>query len=112
MRKTKRFYDYLFWYVLYGLPIILLIINWCCGQVNSLDTIFNNAGLSIIFDNIIFDTLVTLFGVDSTIMPVFANNDILQFLTYFIMLVIIHISVDVLLFIPRFCHKILDKGDD
>lgn len=110
-RNLKCLFDTIFWYSLYMLPIILLVLNWSTGGTLSLSEIFNNIGLSIITDNIVFTGLVSMFGAGSTILPVFTNTIILEYLTYFIMLMIIHIFVDVLLFIPRWCNKMLDGGE-
>lgn len=110
MRKIKNISDYIFWYSLYMLPIILLVLNWCCAGQISFAGVFDIVGLNILTDNIVFTALTGVFGVGG-VFPVFQNTIILEYLTYFIMLVIIHIMVDVLLFIPRFCHKLLDKGE-
>lgn len=110
MRKIRCFWDNLFWYILYMLPIILLLINWCCGATSSFSSVFTNLGLSIVNDNIILTALIDLFGSSSQIFPLFTSNEILIYLTYFIGLMIVHIFVDVLLFIPRWCHSMFDKG--
>lgn len=110
MRKTKNLFDNLLWYSLYLLPIALTLLSWFKGQFLPLSDIMANSGLSIVTNNIVYENLITLFGSASSVFPVFASNGMLEYLTYFVMLMIIHIFVDVLLFIPRFCHKLLDKG--
>lgn len=109
MRKSKIF-DNLLWYGLYMLPIILIIISWTSGHFLPLNQVINNAGLSLLTDNVVYDSLVTIFGSASEFLPTFLNNGVIEYLSYFIMLMIIHIFVDVLLFIPRYCHKLIDKG--
>lgn len=110
-KSMKCLFDNLFWYTLYMLPILLLIINWLCSGTPSFASVFSYARLDIVSNNVIFTALVDLFGADSQIMPIFSNNDVLMYLSYFILLMILHIIVDVLLFIPRYCHKILN-GDE
>lgn len=110
-RSLKKILDNLMWYILYGLPIILLCINWCCGQTLSISQVFETLGLNIIIDNPIFDTLIKTFGVGGYF-PIFQNNSMIEYFSYFILLVMAHVFIDVLLFIPRFCHKILDKGEN
>ena len=110
MRKIKKMSDTIFWYSLYMLPIILLIINWACAGSISFAGVFDSVGLNIVSNNIVFTALVDVFG-SAGVFPIFQNTIIFEYLAYFIMLVIIHIMVDILLFIPRFCHKLLDKGE-
>lgn len=109
-RNIKYLFDTIFWYSLYMLPIILLCLNWFRGGILSLSELFSNVGLNIVTNNVIYTGLVEMFGAGSTILPVFTNNVVLEYLTYFIMLMIIHVFVDVLLFIPRWCHKMIDNG--
>lgn len=108
IKKLKFLFDNFMWYLIYLMPLILLVINWACAGTTSLATIFNNAGLEIVSNNFIFTGLVDIFGANSSILPIFTNNDLLMYFSYFIMCMIIHIFVDVLLFIPRYCHKLLD----
>ena len=110
MRKIKCIADTIFWYSLYSLPIILLILSYFRGTDYSLSAIFSNVGLDIISTNPIYDVLVQMFYTDG-FLPVFSNTVIIEYFSYFIMLVIIHVFVDVLLYIPRFCHKLIEKGD-
>lgn len=111
MRKIKCIADTIFWYSLYTLPVVLLILSYFRGTDYSLAQIFNNVGLNIISTNPIYDVLIQTFG-ENGFLPVFTNTIVIEYLSYFIMLMIIHIFVDVLLFIPRFCHKLIDKGDE
>lgn len=110
-RNIKKILDNIFWYLLYALPIILICFNWFRGNTISIADAFSTLGINIIIDNPIFDVLVKTFGVDG-FLPVFQNNSMIEFLSYFILLVIVHVFVDVVLYIPRFCHKILDKGEN
>lgn len=110
-KKLKCLFDTLFWYTLYMLPILLLLLNWFRAGNSSFSAVFLTAGLDIVSNNVLFTALIDLFGANSDIFPIFSSNDVLMYLTYFITLMIVHIIVDVLLYIPRYCHKILD-GDE
>lgn len=109
MRKSKIF-DNLLWYSLYMLPIILIVLAWSKGQFLPLTQVLESAGLSLLTNNVVYDALVSMFGSASEYLPTFLSDGVIEYLAYFIMLMIIHIVVDVLLFIPRYCHKLIDKG--
>lgn len=109
-RNIAYFFDTLMWYLLYLLPLIAFIISFCLGQNLTFSSLFFGIGLDIVSDNIVLITLVSIFG-STGVFPVFSSNDLLIYLTYFICVFVIHILVDFLLFIPRFCHKLLDKGE-
>lgn len=102
--SVKDLFDEIFWYSVYLLPIISYLVYAFFNQdnaVNMLDYFNSNFALS---PNIIQSTLQDIFGSDG-IMPLFTNGGfIFAFLSYFICCMIIHLAVDVLLFIPRLCH--------
>lgn len=51
-----------------------------------------------------------IFGVDG-IFPFFQDNSgFMYYFVYFVYIQVIHVLVDVLVFVPRFAHKILDKA--
>lgn len=115
MRKSKILFicDTVFWYIVYFLPVIMygiyLIHASESGTVLNIDTFFSTVlSTSIITTNPVYQVLISLFGVDG-ILPIFTTNAfILVILSYFASMVIIHLCVDFLLFIPRLCHKWLD----
>lgn len=109
MRKKSisHFFDIFMWYAIYMLPLIIFVICYCVGHFTTLADCFVLGGLDIFADNFIFSALNDLFGV-AGVMPLFAGVDILHYATYFISIFLLHLAVDVLLFIPRFAHKCVD----
>lgn len=110
MRKKSisHFFDTVFWYILYALPLLLLLISSIrSSTVVTLSECMTNFGLSVTSSNIVYTTLSDLFGA-SGVLPLFASTDVLLFATYFINVMILHVIVDVLLFIIRLCHKWLN----
>ena len=58
----------------------------------------------------ISQAFIGVFGYDG-IFPFFVENSgVLYYFVYFVYVQILHVLVDVLVFIPRFAHKILDKA--
>lgn len=128
MRKKtiSNLFDYVFWYVLYSLPLILCFIAFIVYGLgyNGSSEYIDNTSINTFFssylgnffsstisvtDNLVYDTLFKIFGVGSQFFQFFsANSVVLMYLTYFILLNIVHVIVDVILFVPRVCHKLLD----
>ena len=60
--------------------------------------------------SIVATSFTDIFGADG-IFPFFKENSgIVYYFVYFVYVQIIHVLIDVLVFIPRFAHKILDKA--
>lgn len=118
MRKRNIVFiaDTIFWYLIYFLPVILYGIYMIHGAESGTLIDFRTFVESSLFmsvsttDNVIYTALYSLFG-SSGIIPMFASNNsyILVVVAYFATMVIIHLAVDFLLFIPRLCHKWLDS---
>lgn len=111
MRKKtiEYFFDNVMWYFLYLLPILLLTFSvFRTGDLITFGSLFNSLGLNFLTDNLILTTLTNIFGAGG-VLPLFQTNDILIYLTYFVCVVIIHLFVDFLVFIPRLAHKWLNK---
>lgn len=111
MRKKSIscLFDNLMWYLLYLLPLFLLLIYLVrTGTVVDLSTIFSDFGLDILTNNQILVALSSLFG-SSGVVPLFASESILVYFSYFISVFVVHLAVDFLLFIPRLAHKWLNK---
>lgn len=99
--------DTIFWYLLYLMPLIFMAINFIHNQVVSFDTFFNVLGITIDTNNIVYTSLINLFGIGG-ILPLFTDNGIFIYLTYFIFVFIMHLAVDFILFVPRLAHKFLN----
>lgn len=115
MRKSKILFicDTVFWYIIYFLPVIMygiyLIHASESGVLLSIDAFCSTYfGTVINYGNPIFQVLIQIFGANG-ILPFFTNSYfVLNIITYFASMVIIHLCVDFVLFIPRLCHKWLD----
>lgn len=108
-RNVKNLFDYVMWYMIYLLPLIILIVSiFRTGSIIPLSDCFNNLGLTLFTDNFILVSLTDLFG-SAGVVPLFASADILVYLSYFICCLLLHIAVDILAFIPRFAHGLMDK---
>ena len=96
--------DNLFWYAIYSLPIIFYVVYLFGVDVDPVSVInFFNENFGSI-SNIVSDSFNQIFGT-SGVLPLFSSDSfVLEFLTYFISCVIIHLAVDFLLFIPRIAH--------
>lgn len=94
----------IFWQIIYMLPIFSYLI----ALIHNQSAIFMN-GYGINDNNIIYTTLYNIFG-ENGILPIFNNNNvILLFFTYFIGMEILHITVDILVMLPRIAQSFNDK---
>lgn len=113
MRKKtiSHIIDCTFWALVALLPLIAyIVILWHSGATGvDLITTMSRCGFDVVTDNVIYTGLVDLFGV-SGVMPFFINNNLIAYLSYFIFVEIVHLAVDVLLFIPRFAHKLMNNN--
>lgn len=121
-RNIVKIADTIFWYSLYLLPVVgYLIYVSAFGQnpgfnssdtgvnviVMSIQSYLSYSGLIPISSNVIYNTLNSLFGTGQTLPLV--SNTVILILTYYVSLFIMHLIVDVLLFIPRFAMKWMDE---
>ena len=74
------------------------------GNLPSLDFVMQKIGITITDDNVIFTTLAGIFTLGG-VLPLLANGSVLYYFTYFVFVMLIHLAVDFLVFIPRLCHK-------
>lgn len=107
--KIGHFFDNLMWYVIYLLPVVLMIIFWCRGNTGTLSDVMTASGLSIITDNVLFTALSTLFGTGGYL-PIFTDTSFLLYASYFILVFVVHLTVDILLFVFRCMHRIVNHG--
>lgn len=130
MRKKtqKHFFDNLFWYAVYLAPLIIALF----GMINSVAPYLTDVGFENHFSNwswydcysgqlygvltefgfgngnLLIDAFNQLFS-NSGILPLCdANNAIFAYMSYFVTMVLVHLAVDFLLFIPRIAHKFLN----
>lgn len=95
------FYEFI-WSFLLILPFLIILFSFTkTGNLPDLYTYLNsqcNFSSSFIFTSI-SALSTTIFNV--------SNNIINWFCAYYVYLVIVHISVDIILFIPKICEKII-----
>lgn len=107
-RNLMCLFDTIFWYIIYALPFLSWLLMLWGGGVNA-PPAFSSwiDDMDVTFSSFIFINLKSVFG-SSGILPLF-DDSILYCFNWFISCVIIHIMVDVLLFIPRLSHNWLEK---
>lgn len=111
MRKKtiKCLCDEIFWTLIYLLPLIAMaLVTYRTGQFVGVQESMSSIGFDIVSNNVVFDTISQIFG-SNGVMPLL-SADILAYLSYFACAYLIHIAIDVLLFIPRYAHNLM-KGD-
>ena len=112
MRKKtiKCLSDEMFWFLIYALPLLVLaFMSFKFGAMTSISDVMSNIGLDVISNNFVFTSLSEIFG-SSGIVPMF-SADIIHFMSYLVCVWILHIAVDVLLWLPRWFHSIM-KGEE
>lgn len=110
-KKTIKFVaDTMFWYLLYFLPVLafLLYIWNDSSTVLSFDSFLTTIGLDVFVDNVIIDTLVSLFG-SQGVLPLFNGSTVFIIFGWYISVYLVHLAVDFLLFIPRYAHKLMNS---
>lgn len=112
MRKKtiKCLVDEIFWGLIYMLPLFaMLLVTYRTGTLVGVSEAMSSIGFNVVTDNFIVNSLASVFGA-SGVVPMF-SNDILVFMGYFICAWILHIMVDVLLWLPRWFHKLMSGGE-
>ena len=89
MRKKTVSYvaDTIFWYVLYFLPIIAYLLYLFAepasgATVLNLGAFMENSGLVLVENNVIYTALQGVLGANG-VLPLFASEGALMFLSYF-----------------------------
>lgn len=107
----------LLWWLLSILPLIAYICWLSCYDFSSHDpadfaTFFTDwFGIVVSESNVVFTTLRSILSGD--ILPFLtAEGGMLFFIAWLVELEIIHVLFDVLVFIPRFAHKLTGKAID
>lgn len=114
-RTILNLADNVFWLIVALLPLILYLVQFCAYDLTSVTTFDSFAsfmsGFGINTDSIVYTSMSDLFGT-SGILPMFDSTSAsapLMYLSYFVMVQIVHLAVDFLVFIPKLCHKWMDK---
>lgn len=115
MRKktVNHLADTIFWYLIYFLPVIcyllyMLVEPGTGSTVLAFNAFFDSIGIGFVSDNVVVSSLKSIFGA-SGVLPLFATETPFIIFGWFICTFIAHLAVDFLLFIPRLCHKYMNK---
>lgn len=108
-KTIETLIDRLFWALVLILPMVAYVI---INHHGSTDFISVLNQFYINDTNVIYTALVEMFGtggylpfIDTT-----STNPLILYMAYFFCVELVHIVVDVLLFVPRICVKMLDKA--
>ena len=109
----KKNINTLFWITIYTLPILIVLIQ----SIHHTPTLYSIVeSMGIFENNIIYNTIIDIFGNNGALQLFTQNSGIVYYFTYFISMNILHIGVDVILLLPRiaqsFADKINNSGDD
>lgn len=108
--RIYKFFDNLLWTTVYMLPLIMFIgMSLRTGDYVTFESVFSTLGLSMVSDNIIYTAVDSIFGV-SGVLPLFSDVGVLMYVTYFASCVCLHFIIDVILWLIRWGHDIIDKG--
>lgn len=120
MRKKTISYglDQIMWYIVYLLPILIFLMALIVTPIADVDNwLKNSSAFNAIEQTWLFDSLNDIFGADG-MLPMFTGSTnvyMLYYACYFVYVMILHLFVDFLVFIPRLCHKwfnsLFQKGD-
>lgn len=95
--------------MLYFLPVIGYLL-YLFAEPASVATIvnigdfMNLAGFGVLTDNVVYTVLNSIFGANG-VLPAFAGTAVISYFTWFIFVYVLHVLVDILIFIPRLAHK-------
>lgn len=108
-KKILHIIDRVVWWFIALLPLLLLLL----GAVNrvpvSVETILQQLGFDVTTNNIIYTGLTDLFGASGRFLQMSASSSFIAYATYFIMCNLMHLIIDILLWLVDWCHDML-KG--
>ena len=112
-RTVNHVADTVFWYFIYFLPVLCYFLYLFAepssgSTVVSFSAFFENIGIGFVSHNVVVSALSSLFG-STGILPLFSTDVPFIIFGWFICTFIGHLAVDFLLFIPRLCHKFMEK---
>lgn len=114
-RTMSALADHLYWLIVAVLPLVLYLIQFLAYELTSVSESLPSflsfmQGFGISSESIVYSALADLFGAEG-ILPMFTagSNAVLLYLSYFVMVQIIHLAIDFLVFIPRLSHKWMEK---
>ena len=101
-KKLNNKLDAIFWWLIWLLPLIGAFVCLWCGNDNSIaDFTTFIQGFSFTF---ILDIISSMESMLSFSLPAILT----AYASYIVSVEIVHVFVDVMVFIPRFAHKLVD----
>lgn len=127
MRKKtiKNLCDNVMWSIIYLAPLILTALlalgawngdwfaTWIDFSGDFLDLPWNSTLYGLLNawgftdSGIVYNALKSLFG-QGGVLPLIVDRAMLIYMSYFVTMVLVHLAVDFLLFIPRIAHKFMN----
>lgn len=127
MRKktVKTIFSNIFWYSVYLMPLLITVACLLNGADSYWTADFGDYRVKawtvleynvreMIYGTEMYDIFYSTFSTDGGTFALFSSgpNDFslpLGYMAYFVNCVIFHVFVDFILFIPRLCHKFMNK---
>lgn len=112
----KRNFDFcldrLMWFLIYTFPIWIVLFNAFITPLGDILTTITECSFVVDFVNTdVYSVLNDIFG-ERGLIPMFMGDTgsaVLSYMTYFVYVLLIHLAVDFLVFIPRIAHNLLSK---
>lgn len=105
MRSFSKKLDLLFWWLIWLLPLLTAFICLAFGS-DSVITDFTG-----IINTFRFGFIGDLFGSLEDLVNFEFPAVLVSYISYLVSVEILHVLVDVLLFLPRFAHDIIDRDN-
>ena len=105
-----RLIDELFWLLVVLLPLIFYVIYsiHAVNPIPFLDYISQNLSLNLNTESIIFSTINEIFTNGFGYFDLFTNMGFaIHFFVWFFFVEFMHVFLDIVLFIPRYCHELM-----
>lgn len=108
-RTVRSITDELMWFLIYTFPILFILIGIHHGGYDGMLS-YITTNFAAVESTFIFETFDGIFGADG-ILPLFIGNWIIfeYYAVYFIIMLILHVLIDVMAFIPRLAHAWMGK---
>lgn len=105
-KKLNFLYDMLFYAFFTLIPIIAYLIHQHHFDNVTLISFFTE--FEILSSNPIYDALIQMFGTNGYL-PLLADTSVVFYMfTYMAMVILLHLVIDFIVFIPRLAHKYLN----
>lgn len=109
MSKITKFFNNLMWSMLYILPLVLYI-GVCIhnGAITDFNAVFTTIGIDFTQNNVVYTAFNDMFGANG-VMPLFTGTGVLVFATYYACCYLVHFVCDVLLWLVKWAHNLMNK---